>query len=203
MPRRAPHCSVLLSYAYHCYALQSDARVLAFLVRTCFKEGMIESLILKYAVEYGVDVNLIKAIVQVESGGRSLCMRYEPHLYTQYGKNPDVTDDARKYAAQTHISYETEVILRSSSLGLMQTLGQLCRELGHRGPLLDICRPELGIKFGVMQLARLMKRYPNDELSVIAAYNAGTARRLSDGKYFNQTYVDKVKSELDKLKGSL
>ena len=161
---------------------------------------MLESLILKYAAEFHIDANLIRAVMAIESGGRSLCLRFEPSLYARWSQKVDLTDDARQFAAKTNVSYETELVLRSSSMGPLQVLGQVARELGHKGPLLDLCIPEIGIRLGVMKLKQLSDKHAGFEPFIIASYNAGSPRKLSDGKFFNQGYVDKVQFELDKLR---
>lgn len=163
---------------------------------------MWEALVLKYATQYSVDQNLITAIIEVESNGRALCMRYEPQLFTQYSQLGPLTDEARALAKLTNTTYETEMILRASSLGAMQVLGQVARELGHKGPLLDLCVPEVGVAYGVKKLAELKNRFHSWEPDIISGYNAGTPRKKSTGEYFNQAYVNSVNMVLTRLRGT-
>jgi hypothetical protein len=44
-----------------------------------------------------------------------------------------------------------------------------------------------------------MARY-SETLDVIASYNAGSAIKLTDGSYRNQTYVNKVIAEIENIK---
>lgn len=56
-------------------------------------------------------------------------------------------------------------------------------------------KPELGIWFGVRQLARLLQRFPGDTARAVAAYNAGAGnanRSAATGRFPNQSYVDAV-----------
>ena len=43
----------------------------------------------------------------------------------------------------------------------------------------------------VKLIKKLQKRYTQED-EIIAAYNAGSARKLEDGSFRNQDYVDKV-----------
>lgn len=143
-------------------------------------------IILKFADEYQLEPEFIKAIIAVESAFNPLAVRYEPTY--QWIKHEIVN----KYADLHLVSHDTEMMLNKCSLGLMQVMGSTLRDLGHMGHLLDIiATPELGIRYGAKFLARLAEKYP-DMKDVAAAYNAGSPRKLSGGTYINQDYVDKV-----------
>lgn len=146
-------------------------------------------------VKYQVPYDLALSIVEQESGGRNLCFRHEPHLHKDYSLKVFVVESAKFYAKKNHVSVASEMILRASSLGLMQILGQKAREMGFESDLMDLCVPENGLEYGVRVLSDLMKKYPN-ETDVIASYNAGSPRLLSTGSYVNQRYVDEVSARL-------
>jgi len=78
----------------------------------------------------------------------------------------------------------------------MQIMGATARELGFRAHFPALCS-EQGVKFGCEHLIRLRYRfYPSHGWDgVIAAYNAGSPR-MSNGKWENQSYVDKVHKEM-------
>jgi soluble lytic murein transglycosylase-like protein len=141
------------------------------------------------AQEMGQDVGLALAIARVESSGNPLAARYEPHY--RWTLTPE------KFAKAIMITEETELMFQKTSLGVMQVMGALARELGFRGHLTGLCYPEIGARYGVMQLEKLWLRYNNIE-DVIAAYNAGSPRK-SNGVYVNQNYVDKVMADYRKL----
>ncbi len=144
-----------------------------------------EDLIRSLANFNGVDPDLAIAIAEVESHFDELAARYE--INWKYGYN------FQSFAKRVNISEETEIIFQSTSWGMMQVMGTKFRELGFRGNLLEVVRqPELGIRFGCMVIAQLMKRYSKLD-DVIAAYNAGTPKIMADGRYYNQTYVNKVR----------
>ena len=74
----------------------------------------------------------------------------------------------------------------------MQVMGAVARELGHTGPS-DLLDPPTGLFYGCLHLRRFRAKY-DIWPDVIAAYNAGSPRRVAGqiGPYVNQSYVDKV-----------
>lgn len=126
----------------------------------------------------GLEPALVRAIVQVESSGNPRAIRYEPAFYERYVK-------AGPYPQAEHR-------LLASSLGLMQIMGLVAREHGFTGELSQLFIPEVGLLYGCLHLARFWERYGASLEDSIAAYNAGSARRLPDGRYVNQEYVGRV-----------
>jgi soluble lytic murein transglycosylase-like protein len=49
----------------------------------------------------------------------------------------------------------------------------------------------LGLRYGIRHLLKFYTKY-GDWPDALAAYNAGSPRKAADGKYLNQSYVDKV-----------
>lgn len=139
----------------------------------------------------GLEPELIAAIVQTESAWSSNAMRYEP----KYPK----TWNAQKYATALKISLDTETVLQKMSYGLMQVMGANLRWLGFEGPLPQALDPEISLKYGCLLFKKMCDSYA-DLMDKIAAYNAGTPRRLTDGSYANQKYVDKVYTVYKDLK---
>ena len=71
--------------------------------------------------------------------------------------------------------------------------------LGYEDQLTTLCVPSINIAMVIKYLTMLERRYPNDVDSIIAAYNAGSAKRNDDGSFRNQSYVDKVKHVYENL----
>lgn len=140
---------------------------------------------------YGVDSDLVRAIITVESSWNPWAIRFEPAW--RYFVNP------RDWADKLLITFETEQTLQACSWGPMQVMGAIARELGFQQELNRLSDPELGITYGVLKLKSLAQKY-RDESDVIAAYNAGSPRKTSGGMYENQKYVDKVHQSLIKLR---
>jgi len=125
-----------------------------------------DTLIFDAAGRHGVDPALIKAIIQAESNFNPRAFRHEP--FVKHLGGPD------------------------ASYGLMQTLYTTAREMGYTGVPEGLFNPETSIEYGTRYLKRQLIRYTGDTEKAISAYNAGSARRLSNGKWSNQPYVDRV-----------
>lgn len=122
---------------------------------------------------------LVYAICQVESSLNPAATRHEPHYRWLVGDNEAMSPSERHD--------------QMTSWGLMQVMGAVARELGHQGPFEDLLHPPTGLFYGCLHLRRFRAKYdlwPD----VIAAYNAGSPRRVAGqiGPYVNQSYVDKV-----------
>ena len=122
---------------------------------------------------------LVYAICQVESSLNPSAIRHEPHYRWLVGDNETMSP--------------TERHEQMTSWGLMQVMGAVARELGHTGPLSDLLDPPTGLFYGCLHLRRFRAKY-DIWPDVIAAYNAGSPRRVAGqiGPYVNQSYVDKV-----------
>jgi soluble lytic murein transglycosylase-like protein len=138
-----------------------------------------------------VDPLLIGAIVSVESSGNAKAVRYESHYKWL------VTPEA--FASRNRITEKSERVLQMSSMGLMQIMGANARAYGHLGPLVDLYEPEIGLKYGIEHLTKLIDKYSSIN-DAISAYNQGSPRKNSKGQYTNQKYVDKIISRFQYLK---
>lgn len=134
--------------------------------------------------------NLVAAIVWVESKGDPNAIRYEPTF--RYRLTPF------KFAKECNITEETENLLQSCSLGAMQVMGCVARELGHAGSLCLLFDPRIGIHFGCKKLSQLMRKFELPE-EAISAYNAGSLLFDKYGNFRNQDYVDSVLSKMKEL----
>lgn len=138
--------------------------------------------------DFGVDDRVMAAIIKTESDWRQWAVRYEPIFNLR-------NSPADKYAAENHITEDTERLLEKCSWGLGQIMGATARSLGFTGPLNSLCEPHTGMLWAVKYYARICKRYEaqNDR---IAAYNAGSATFDGRKNYLNQPYVEKVLKNL-------
>ena len=131
-----------------------------------------------------IDSALVASVVMTESAGNPWASRYEPGWKYIFKSS--------EFARSINSSVATEQMLQSTSFGLMQVMGTVARERGHKGWLTELCDPKIGLEFGILHLKAKIKQF-GDEPG-IAAYNSGTPRKNDDGTLVNQDYVDKVKA---------
>lgn len=142
------------------------------------------------AKDWDLDWRVIDALIHIESSWNPVAMRYERNF--TYFTSPE------RYAKQNRITLDTEKVLQKCSFGLMQIMGGTARFLNYIGPLVGLFDPETNIHLGCKFFAQLAHEYTNVN-DQIAAYNAGSVKRLANGQYFNQAYVDKVLAVLKTL----
>ncbi len=147
----------------------------------------------KAAESAQIDKNLAKAVVTIESSWDPRVSRVEKawkYLYFH-----------REFAERLNITVETEIALQSMSIGLMQIMGGVARELGFTDNLSELFKPEINAKWGCAKLRSLAKKYEL-ETDVISSYNQGSPRKTPGGMYVNQVYVDKVSQALRLLRAT-
>lgn len=156
-------------------------------------QSIIASFLSQTADKYGLDHNLVLAIISHETNGKPFKTRYEPAWKYLYFP--------REFADKLLISVETETVMQSMSWGVMQIMGSVAREHGFEDDLPKLTDPQLGLDYGCKHLKKLMVQYGGNETDAISAYNAGSVRKTDGGMYSNQvSYVDPVCSILRDLR---
>jgi soluble lytic murein transglycosylase-like protein len=152
------------------------------------------TLVRKTADEMGLDADLACAIAITESAANPLATRFEPEYRWFF--------EPAHFAHRLGITEATERTQQATSWGSMQIMGAVARELGFNEPLVKLAEPETGALYGCKKLKSLSDRYENEQ-AVIAAFNAGSPRKVAPPKsfggnatYVNQSYVDKVLKQL-------
>ena len=150
----------------------------------------------RFSHQYGVPLDLLRAIVLTESGGDRFAMRYEPRyrwLWDVKRNRPYSSKTPDLFPAPAGVSRETERNAQMTSWGLMQVMGAVARERGFGGRFLsELCSIEVGMRYGCQHLLAYRKRYGNWEAAAVS-YNAGSPRRKEDGTWVNQVYIDKLR----------
>lgn len=139
------------------------------------------------ADEYGIKREWLFSVIKIESNWSYLATRYEPHF--KYFHKPEY------FANLNHVTLDTEKIQQATSWGLLQVMGCVAREFDHKGHLVELCHPQVGLKFGALKLSQLIRKY-GYSTDAIAAYNAGSPV-LQNGVYINQEYVNKFTKTLN------
>ena len=133
------------------------------------------------AIKHGIPVALVRAMIQVESGGNTWAIRFEPgypYLWPAGVKAENLTP--------------TELNQQRFSYGLLQVMGAVARERGLKGYCTQLCDPEIGLEYGCQHLAGYYAKYKDWDKAIVS-YNAGSPRIGPAGEYVNQGYLDKVK----------
>lgn len=159
----------------------------------------------QHAREFRLPLDLVLAIIQVESAGDPEATRFEPHyrwLWDVAGNAPFRLSAAEAKAKQPPRSFPahrgttpaTEFIQQQTSFGLMQVMGAVARELGMARPLVALCETTTGIEYGCRQLRRLADRFYERDgygwAGVVRAYNTGHPRCSKAG----DAYLEKVQA---------
>jgi hypothetical protein len=151
-----------------------------------------DDLIKSSAKKYSLNWLLVKAVCIKESGLDTWAVRFEPKF--KYRVSPE------KYAAKNKISVATENVLQSSSVGLMQVMGCVARELDYTDNILKLCIPVNGLEYGCKKLAQLLKRHENLQVT-LAAYNAGSGN-VKAGEPYSYSVLD-IMDRLEKTESQL
>jgi|SRR6478736_2935954 len=155
----------------------------------------IKELVFQKAKEFSIDPYLILAIVKKESTFNVLAMK-EEHNWRYLTPQSQI----EMFAKLNKVTMNTEKSLQSHSWGLMQVMGSVARENGHRGSFIELLIPDVNLTIGCKHLSKFLKALGTED-NAISAYNQGSPRRRADGKYANQEYVDLVKQFKKEFEG--
>lgn len=139
----------------------------------------------------GIETKIVKAIIEIESGGNVNAIRYEPDY--KYLYHPTTISD------ELGVDFHTELVQQRISWGPMQIMGANVRWLGCKEPYLSVlCSKEIGIFWGCQYLKNIRIRY-SKKLDMVAAYNYGHVEKDKDHNYVNQEYVNRFLEAYDSL----
>jgi soluble lytic murein transglycosylase-like protein len=124
----------------------------------------LEKLARDTAEKFGLDPNLICALVEQESGWNTYAIRYEPHFYDRYIL-PLLKD---------LVMTPTEATSRAFSWGLLQCMGQTLRETGFKGRFhSELLKPEVGLEWGCRVFKKKLERAAGDVKKALLYWNGG------------------------------
>jgi len=167
------------------------------------------------AVRHGLDPCLVAAFCQQESSWDAHAFNPEPqyrYLWDILKAKPFREITAAEGASESPpadfpavrgVPTDAEWQLQQASIGIMQVMGAVARELGFSGRfLLELCEPEIGLEYGCRKLAALSRRCTSAD-EIAAAYNTGAARKNAAGIYVTaggqsaQAYVDGIRGHYE------
>lgn len=130
----------------------------------------------------------MEAVVIQESGGQTHSYRFEPQFWS-------------RYLAKSAFWKDQIPSRVSASYGLMQIMYVTAWEEGFRGEPEELFVPVVGLTWGCLKLAALLKWAGGDYNSAFAAYNGGRADNEPGHLPLlrNQVYATQVKVKWDSL----
>jgi soluble lytic murein transglycosylase-like protein len=123
------------------------------------KDAMTLSLAQTAARKYGLQAALVCAVIEQESSWDATALRMEPLFYLRY--------------VQPLRLPPTESVMRSTSFGLMQILGQVARELGYRDSFDALCDVETNLELGCHHLGNKLDAAGGDVTKGLLLWNGG------------------------------
>jgi soluble lytic murein transglycosylase-like protein len=141
---------------------------------------MFDDLIISAASVYGLDIHLLKAQIQVESGFDANAFRYEKAFFDNYLKNNDKAL-SKLYGP-----------IGACSFGMMQVILEVAMELGFGDRPERLFIPQVGLAYGCKKMQSLLKLTNGDYNRALSAYNSGM------GSPLNMIYVNKVRAAIVK-----
>ena len=162
-----------------------------------------KGLIISQAETFGIQPALLAAICKQESDFNADATRLEDgyRWLWRVGEN----------ASRLKITFRTEEKLQSFSYGLCQIMGATARSCGFTEPMHRLLEPKTNLEYGCRYLVSLFERFgkigknvpPGWSDAVVAAYNAGSPRRVNNLKFVNENYVRSVEAFYKELTGVL
>ena len=141
---------------------------------------LILDLIKQVAPVFDLEPSLVYGVCRQESNLNPLAARYEGHYRWTLPK-----------IKVPGCSSKTEEMLQKTSIGLMQVMGAVYRELGFTGWLTELfTNPDKQLEYGCRFLSKKIRKYGFEE--GVLSYNSGSPIKLKTGKYINQYYLDRV-----------
>lgn len=132
----------------------------------------INEIIHNNATNFNISADIIKSIIVKESGMKVFAGRYEKGFYKKLLEGKTL-EELKGHIPKT-ITRETEYILRATSFGLMQIMGQVAREKGFAcESLIELCKPELNIFYGCRHFKYLLDMKHGDIEKALLNWNGG------------------------------
>ena len=140
-----------------------------------------QSIVLAAASAYNLDISLLNAQIQVESGGDPFAFRYEDGFYKEYLKSNNKAL-SKLYGP-----------IGACSFGVMQILLEVAMELGFADRPERLFIPQIGLAYGCKKMQALLIWAKGDYNKALSAYNAGM------GSPLNIVYINKVRAAVEKI----
>jgi len=142
--------------------------------------------VLTQAQIYGLDPNLVKAVVMVESAGETSAYRYEPGFWMRYMAHKPEFDGANPRRV-------------SSSYGLMQVMYTTATQHGFKDAPEALFIPLIGLAYGCAHLKYLLAQCDGNVEQALCQYNGGEGGNTKP-PYRNAAYARKALAWYEQFK---
>ncbi len=139
------------------------------------KEALVQLARLR-AAQFSLSPALVCAVIEQESRWNPWAVRYEPEFQEKYIVPLKQAGKLKTFGA----SMNTEIVARSCSFGLMQTMGEVVREAGAEFAFLtELCNPERALEFGCSHLVKKLEKAEGDTARALQLWNGGANPRYA------------------------
>ena len=128
-----------------------------------------------------IEEALVWSIIGAETNNKPFCIRPEEQL------------KKAKWYLDVLSPAEIKDPYSFCSIGIMQILYGIAKNLGYRGRPLGLLDTRTGLEYGILHLKNCIKRYNSLE-DVISSYNIGTLKEYKTGKYLLRCFIDSNKN---------
>lgn len=152
----------------------------------------IRTLVNESSLRYSLDPTIIYAVIWQESKGDPHAARFEPNFYKRLVL-PKTRAELSGYVPEYLPTLDTEKVMRSTSYGLMQIMGETARWFGGtRVRYLDVWLrdPAVNVELGTRYLAHLIhERARGNVIKGLRLYNGSSAyppkiqKHIEEGNY--------------------
>jgi soluble lytic murein transglycosylase-like protein len=168
---------------------------MGLIYKTMLKPFDLQELIRDTALRYDIREDVLAAIVWQESRGNPFAIRFEPKFHHERIA-PRSIANLSGYVPKGIPTLETEKVLRSTSFGLCQVMGETARWFGglKNQYLTVLIDPALNIDLGARYLRHLMDRAGGPEIGAYSRYMAAL-KAYNGGSDYPDIIFDHVKKK--------
>ena len=136
--------------------------------------GALTPIIIKAALDYKIDAEVLGALILQESGGNPWATRYEPAFYLKYISKLTRSTLPGFVPNPNQVSLMTEKKHRATSWGCCQVMGETAREHGYSEIYITrLLDPVVGITWGAKVLSSFITKENGSVTRGLLRYNGG------------------------------
>lgn len=135
-------------------------------------------LIVAAAEDHGLPADILAGLVCQESQGDTWAARPEPLYRWLFGKKAHHLKRLVKLLPKWRTA-EQDFYMQRISFGICQVMGAVAREYNLKGYATRLCDPAVGLEYGALHLANLLRASDGDIDRALQRYNGGGIKDYS------------------------